>query len=308
MTRSFDNKLLKASIDLGTNTCLLLIAEVEAGRVTRVVGDYANIIRLGERVDQTGYLQPNAMKRALSCLSDYEVLLAGFGIPPGEVVCVATSQARNEKKKKKFFSQVIKEIGFQFKIISASDEAQYTFFGSLLPDMDSSRCAVVDLGGGSTEFAALAGVRSVDLGSVRFTERYLTSDPVTDEEFSSCLDKIDNELEGLKAWRNSLTDDIEMIAVAGTATTLASWHLAQKEFNAEEIEKVQLSRADFLKMVNELKYRSASERLAFLEIDEGRADVILAGAMIYWRIMEKLDFPVCRVSPRGLRYGVLMTI
>ncbi|MDR4499326.1 MAG: Ppx/GppA family phosphatase [Candidatus Scalindua sp.] len=305
---SFDNKLLKASIDLGTNTCLLLIAEVKAGQVTQVMRDYANVIRLGESVDQTGYLQSNAMKRALSCLSDYEVKLAEFGILPGEVVCVATSQARSARNSNEFFYQVMKEIGFRFKIISAADEAQFTFFGSLLPDMDSSRCAVVDLGGGSTEFAALAGGRSVDLGSVRFTERYLTSDPVTDEEFNSCLDKIDNELEGLKTWRNSLKDDIEMVAVAGTATTLASWHLAQKEFNADEIEKVQLSREDFLKMVNELKYRSVSERLELLKIEEGRADVILAGAMIYWRIMEKLDFPLCRISPRGLRYGVLMTI
>ncbi|GJQ57854.1 MAG: Ppx/GppA family phosphatase [Candidatus Scalindua sp. AMX11] len=299
---------MKASIDLGTNTCLLLIAEVEAGRVKNVKGDYAEIVRLGEKVDQTGQLQPAAMDRALSCLLSYKKRLAKVCILPGEVVCVATSQARNGRNSAEFFLKVLKETGFRFKTITALEEARFTFYGSLLTDMDSSRYLVVDLGGGSTEFVAVDGGRSLELGSVRFTERYLTSDPVTEAQFQRCIKEIDKKLEVLKPWRNTLPDDLEMIAVAGTATTLASWHLAQEEFNANEIEMEELAKGDFVTMVDILKSQTVSERLELLGIEEGRADVILAGAMIFWRIMEKLGFSSCRISPRGLRYGVFATI
>ncbi|MDR4506118.1 MAG: Ppx/GppA family phosphatase [Candidatus Scalindua sp.] len=299
---------MRASIDLGTNTCLLLIAEVEKGQVKRVIGDYAEIVRLGEKVDQTRRFQPNAMGRALTCLLRYKTILAEAGILPGDVVCVATSQARNARNSDDFFLKVLEETGFRFKIISAADEARFTFYGTLLTGMDSSRFVVVDLGGGSTEFVAVDSGRSLELGSVRFTERYLTSDPVTDEEFNRCIDKIDNKLEDLKGWRKTLSDDLEMIAVAGTATTLASWHLAQEEFNADEIEMAELTKGDFLNMVKVLKIHTVSERLELLGIEQGRADVILAGAMIFWRAMEKLGFSGCRISPRGLRYGVFVTI
>ncbi len=307
MANSFDNRCMKAAIDLGTNTCLLLIAEVEAGHVKRVVGDYAEIVRLGERVDQTKMLQPNAMDRTLSTLLRYKEIVSTVGILLTDVICVATSQARNAKNSDEFFLKVLKETGFRFKIISALDEARFTFYGSLPTDMDSSRYVVVDLGGGSTEFVAVESGRSLDLGSVRFTERYLTSDPVTEREFGRCITKIDKMLEDIMAWRNTLSEDLEMIAVAGTATTLASWHLAQKEFNAQEIEMAKLTKGDFHNMVNILKFHTVSERRELLGIEEGRADVILAGAMILWRAMERLDFSICRISPRGLRYGVFNT-
>ncbi|MCP5007748.1 MAG: Ppx/GppA family phosphatase [Planctomycetes bacterium] len=296
---------MKASIDLGTNTCLLLIAEIEAGQVKNVIADYAEIVRLGEKVDQTGMLQSNAMDRAISCLRGYKAILAEAGILPGDVVCVATSQARSAGNSHLFFSKVLRETGFRFKIISASDEARLTFYGSLLAGMDASRYVVVDIGGGSTEFVSVTGGKSLDLGSVRFTERYLTSDPVTDEECSDCITEIDKRLEDLSSWRNTLPDDLEMMAVAGTATTLASWHLAQKKFNADEIELAELKKGDFYLMVNVLRSYTVLGRFELLGIEKGRADVILAGAMILWRTMEKLGFSSSRISARGLRYGVL---
>ena len=100
---------MRASIDLGTNTCLLLIAEVEAGQVKNVIGDYAEIVRLGEKVDKTGQLQITAMDRALSCLFSYKIILAEVGILPGDVVCVATSQARNGRNSDEFFLKVLKK-------------------------------------------------------------------------------------------------------------------------------------------------------------------------------------------------------
>ena len=298
--------MLKASIDLGTNTCLMLMAEVESGYVKKMLGDYARIIRLGEGVDKTRYLQPDAMERTLTCLDEYRETISKAGIQPGDVICVATSQARDAENGGEFFARVEAELGFGFTVVSGEDEARLSFMGSLLQNMDASNYAVVDIGGGSTEIVTSKGGRSVDLGSVRFTERYMKSDPVIDDEFNICLNEIDNKLEGLVGWRGAIPSDMQMLAVAGTATTLASWHLKLSEFDAAEIEKVQLTSGNLLRMVKDLKRMSVAERRDQVGIDPKRADVLLAGAMIMWRIMEKLKFQTCNISSRGLRYGVLM--
>ena len=298
--------MLKASIDLGTNTCLMLIAEVESGYVKKVLGDYARIVRLGEGVDKTGYLQPGAVERTLTCLGEYKGTISAAGISPEDVICVATSQARDAENGRGFFAMVEAELGFGFRVISGKDEARLSFIGSLLPDMEVSNHAVVDIGGGSTEFVTVKDGRSVDLGSVRFTERYLKSDPITDEEFNICLNEVDGKLEELVDWRSAVPSNMQMLAVAGTATTLASWHLRLREFDAAEAEKVQLTNANLFQMVKDLKRMTVKERRDQTGIDPKRADVLLAGAMIMWRTMEKLKFQTCNISSRGLRYGVLI--
>ena len=298
--------MLKASIDLGTNTCLLLIAEVESRCVNKVLGDYARIIRLGEGVDKTRYLQPEAIERTLKCLDEYRKIISTAGILPGDVICVATSQARDAENGSEFFAMVEADLGFVFRVVSGKDEARLSFKGSLLPNMEASNHAVVDIGGGSTEFVTVKDGRSVDLGSVRFTERYLKSDPVTDEEFNICLNEVDGKLEELVDWRSAVPSNMQMLAVAGTATTLASWHLKLREFDAAGIEKVQLTNANLFQMVKELKRMTVKERRDQTGIDPKRADVLLAGAMIMWRTMERLKFQRCNISTRGLRYGVLM--
>jgi len=298
--------MLKASIDLGTNTCLMLIAEVESVYVKKVLGDYARIVRLGEGVDKTGSLQSDAVERTLTCLSEYKGTISVAGISPDDVICVATSQARDAENGTEFFARVEAELGFGFRVISGEDEARLSFTGSLLPNMEPSNHAVVDIGGGSTELVTVKDGRSVDLGSVRFTERYLKSDPVTDEEFNICLNEVDGKLEELVDWRSAISSSMQMLAVAGTATTLASWHLKLREFDAAEVEKVQLTNANLFQMVKDLKRMTVKERCDQTGIDPKRADVLLAGAMIMWRTMERLKFQRCNISTRGLRYGVLM--
>ncbi|MFQ5687028.1 MAG: hypothetical protein ACE5GV_10245 [Candidatus Scalindua sp.] len=300
--------MFRASIDLGTNTCLMLLAEVESGQIKKVLGDYARIIRLGEGVDQTRSLQSEAIERTFTCLAEYKEIISEAGILPGDVVCVATSHARDVSNGEDFFNKVEAECGFKFRVISGKDEARLSFIGSLLPGMDPSNYAVVDVGGGSTEFVTAKEDRSVNLGSVRFTERYLKSDPVNDEEYTICLDAIDNKLEKLMDWRNSIPAYMQMLAVAGTATTLASWHLRQDEFNAAEVERVQLSKEALQQMVKDLKSMTVAERREQVGIEPKRADVLLAGAMIMWRTMEKMSFQTCKISSRGLRYGVLMDL
>ena len=298
---------LRASIDLGTNTCLMLIArwDENARRVRQTVEDHFRIVRLGQGVDQNRTLHPDAMERTLKCLKDYAEAVKKHGIEPADVVCVATSQARDARNGADFFTQVEKETGFRFRVISGDQEAKLTFLGGLLPGMKRDETAVMDIGGGSTEFVTDKGGTSLDIGSVRFTERYLKSDPVTDAEFWACQCAIDEALDVLKDWRKTLPEDIQLLAVAGTATTVAAWFLELGKYDPSKIESTILTRGDLHRFVEELKWRTIEERRGLKGVERERADVMLAGAMIFWRAMEVLDFPEARVSARGLRYGAL---
>lgn len=301
---------VRASIDLGTNTCLLLVAEWDGkatGEPTRVIGDYSTVVRLGKGVDKNRMLDPQAMERTLTCLRGYAEKVRAAGADTRDTVCVATSQARDAKNGAEFFAKVEAETGFLFKVISGDDEARMSFIGALLPGMEPRKSAVIDIGGGSTELISSEGGKSVDVGSVRFTERYLKSDPVTDDEFWACQAAIDESLEELRSWRETLPANVQLVAVAGTATTLAAYYLGLSHFDADKINEVTVTRGDIHRMVEELKWRTVEERCQLAGMERERADVILAGALILWRAMELLNFRECRVSARGLRYGALLS-
>lgn len=302
--------MIRSSIDLGTNTCLLLIADCEAGpsgnKITRVVGDYSTIVRLGQGVDKARELHPEAIERTLKCLREYSQKVRAAGADPGDTRCIATSSARDSKNGAQFFAQVEKETGFRFRVISGDEEAQLTFLGGLLPGMEPKSSVVIDIGGGSTELISVSGGQSLDIGSVRFTERFLRSDPVTDDEFWACQDAIDQELSRMSGWRKKLAAPSCLVAVAGTATTLAAWHLGLPKFDASRIDQCILTRGDVHRMVEELKWRTVEERTLLPSLEKGRADVLLAGALILWRTLEVLEFPQCFISTRGIRYGALL--
>lgn len=297
---------VRASIDLGTNTCLLLIAECdEKGQVIRTLSDHSTVVRLGEGVDKARELQPPAIERTINCLKKYAEICKTSGVHPGNAICVGTSSSRDAKNGQFFYAEVERETGFRFHVLSGDDEAKYTFLGGLFAGMDPSRSAVIDIGGGSTEIITRSGGQSLDIGSVRYTERHLKSDPVTDNEFWACQGAIDHEVERMISWREKNPQLDTLVGVAGTITTLAAWHLELEAFDAPAIDHCILTRGDVHRMIEELKWRTNAERAKLPGMEKGREDVLLAGALILWRSMELLGFPEARVSTRGLRYGIL---
>lgn len=300
--------MIRASIDLGTNTCLLLIADYDAASksVSRVILDRSTMVRLGQGVDKTGSLHPDAIQRTTACLRGYASTCIQNGIKPSDVIAVATATARDAKNGREFFEKITKEFGFQFRTISGDEEAKYMFLGGLLPGMSPAESAVIDIGGGSTEFRSQKEGMSFQMGSVRFTERFLKSNPVTDAEFWACRAEIDEILKRALAWRKTLPSSAQLIGVAGTVVNLASIHLGLKEFDPATLNECELHRGDVHRIVEELKFRTIEERRTMPGLEAGREDVILAGALILWRAMETLDFPTVRISTRGLRYGVLV--
>lgn len=302
---------VRASIDLGTNTCLLLIAELPSGRPVREarpLEDHSTVVRLGEGVDASRALQPEPIERALRCLRGYAERVQARGIKPKDVCAVATAQARGATNGAEFFARVERETGFVFKVISGDQEARLAFEGGLLPGMDPASAAIIDIGGGSTEIVSEEGGKSIDMGSVRLSERFFarslreSDTPVTDAEFWACQEAIDALLD---AQAPAQVRGLSLVGVAGTVITIAQWQLGLAAFDAAKLDGLELTRGDVHRAVEEFKWRSAQERRAIAGMEPKRADVILAGTLILWRAMEKLGFASLRVSTRGLRYGAL---
>lgn len=303
----------RASIDLGTNTCLLLVQEISDSGET-ILHDESTIVRLGQGVAETKKLNPDAMARALSCLSGYAAKAKSLGVPAESILAVGTAQARDASNAKDFFIEVERSTGIRFRILTGDEEAKATFLGAALPAVHSDQMVVLDIGGGSTELVSLLGTslaiygESLAIGAVKLTERYLKSDPVTDEEYWQCEAAIDEALEKMLGWRTALPGRMSaepvLVAVAGTAVTLAMLQEGLSDYNPSQIERVTLTQGDAHRLVEELKWRTVEERKRMLGMEAKRADVILAGALIFWRTMEILDFKQARISTRGLRYGV----
>ncbi len=291
----------QSSIDLGTNTCLLLIKDGD-----RVFHDESNVVRLGQGVDQSGLLSADAMKRAMDCLVKYAATAVQWGIRPSEIVAVGTAQARNAKNAAEFFQKVQNETGIKFKTLTGDQEARATFMGAALPGMNPDKMVVMDIGGGSTEIVSLSGGKSLDIGAVKMTERYLKSDPVTDQEYWACEDAVNQALQEMKIWRSTLSGNVDFVTVAGTAVTLAMLQLGLSQYDASKIDGTVLTSGDVHRLVQELKLRTVEERKSMVGMEVKRADVLLAGAIIYRRVMEELGFSNATVSTRGLRYGVLV--
>jgi len=294
----------KAAIDLGTNTCLLLIE----GGDQKILTDQATVVRLGEGLDVQKIFSQAAMDRTLECLRRYLLILKKENILPHDVRCVATASARNSNNSKIFFEKIKNDLGLIFQTITGEQEAELTFLGALLPEMDSNSTLVLDIGGGSTEFVSSDGKISLNIGSVNLTERFLLSNPVTDKEFWSCQSFIDTEIDNVKIKLNKYLKGskiFHLCGVAGTVTALGAWFLRLDYFQAEKIEGLALTVGDVHRMLEELKWRTIDERKQLPSVEEKRADVLLAGTLILWRTMEKLGFSKIYISTRGLRYGVL---
>jgi exopolyphosphatase/guanosine-5'-triphosphate,3'-diphosphate pyrophosphatase len=294
-------KNIQSSIDLGTNTCLLLVKQGD-----QILHDESNVVRLGQGVDQSKLLHPEAMERTLNCLRHYATVVRSYGLDPSSILAVGTAQARDAGNAQEFFKAIEAELGIRFQVLSGDEEAKATFVGAALPGMSPENMVVMDIGGGSTEIVQMDGGKSLNIGAVRMTERFLKSDPVTDDEFWKCEAAIDDSLSEMKSLIQS--SGKEFVAVAGTSVTLAMLQLSADRFDRHQIDGFEISRGDAHRLVEELKWRTIAERKAMPGMEPKRADVILAGALIFWRAMEVLGFKKAVVSTRGLRYGVLKTV
>ncbi len=300
--------MLRAGIDIGTNTILLLIAEVETGRVARVLEDHVRVVRLGQGVDKNRAFHPDALVRARKCFAEYAEILKKY--PGITVIAAATSGSRDAGNSAEFFEEVRKSYGIPIKVISGEEEARVSFLGSVPEGKNPGEFAVLDIGGGSTEIVGQEenGTlfrHSFDLGCVRMTERFLKTDPVTPGELAELETYVKAEL-GKKEGVLRQAGKKKMIAVAGTATYLASSSLGLTKFDPERVHMTEVSREKIAELLKKFQPLTAKQRIGIGGMDPGRADVILGGAVILKEILASTDLKSVTVSVRGLRYGLVL--
>lgn len=299
---------LRAGIDIGTNTILLLIAEVGDGRL-EVIEDHVTVVRLGQGVDQNRAFHPDALERARACFANYQSILKKY--PGIEIRAVATSGSRDAKNSAAFFREVEEKYGIPVRVISGEEEALLSFRGAIAPESteDPSRLAVLDIGGGSSEIVGLEGDKlfrfSFDMGCVRLSERFLKHDPARPEEVAALRAFVAAEMTQQKNILEKVRGKT-LLGVAGTATYLASASLGLSRFDPARVDGHIVSREDVSRLLAEFLPLTSAQRLGLGGMDRGRADVIVAGALILEAILEECNLPSFRASVRGLRYGAVL--
>ncbi len=293
-----------ASIDIGTNTILLLIAEVEDGKI-RPLYEIETVVRLGEGLQKKGMLLQEAMDRAIQTLAQYLKRSQEMGVQ--EIFAAGTSALREAKNSEDFLKLAKGKLGLSIEVISGEEEAQLSFL-AVAKDLQEREkpVLVVDVGGGSTEFILGKGDRidewvSLPIGSVRFTEQFLRSDPVREEEWGKMERRIRELLAGVPRSRR----EASMVAVGGTATTLASVEQGLEDFIAEKIHHYVLGREALKNQLLLYRSKTIEERKKIPGLPPARADVILAGGAILYLAMEELQYPAVLISCHGVRYGLV---
>lgn len=298
-------------LDIGTNTILLLVADIADDGSIVTVRNEQTIVRLGEGVDRTRNLDAKAMERALSAIDTYLEICRNVKVD--HVIAGATSAVRDAGNREEFLDQARQRCGLDIKVLSGAEEAELTYRGAvssfLEGNVGQSRFAVLDIGGGSTEIISGTGstpdnIRTFDTGCVRLTERYLHHAPPSREDRKRAREDIRRHLENLPQAAAHGT----LIGVAGTLTTLAALDLQADRYDPDLVTGHRLTKARIDELCEWLAGMTIEEIRSQPQILPGRADILLAGVMILKEVMEQTGYAEIVASDRGLRYGLALSV
>lgn len=303
----FSPRYIKGIIDIGTNSCRLFLAQVFQGeeiKIEREISKDVEIVKLGEDVNKNGYLKKEVISRTVECLKRYKKKADSYGVK--ELVAFATSATRDSKNRDEFLNQV-KEIGIDIKCISGDREAQLNFLGNSI--VFEERILVLDIGGGSTEFTLgekgeIEFVKSINIGAVRGTERFFSTQNYTDDTIEKCREWVKDMISEVKFLKNK---NFTLVGVAGTATTQIS---VQKQMRVYDSSKVHMSEIRLEELRENLKLFlecSVEKRKHIVGLEEKRADVIIAGTIILITIMEELGVNKMIVSESDNLNGAMIS-
>ena len=276
-----------AAIDCGTNSIRLLIADIDGNNFREVVRDM-EIVRLGQGVDQTGQFHPDAIARTLAAVDKFAAEIAKRGVE--KIRFCATSATRDATNRHLFVDGVRERLGIEPEVISGNEEAALSFAGAI-QDLDPAEgpFLVVDIGGGSTEFvfgtSTVEASRSVNIGCVRMTERHFAHDPATPEQIELARTDIQAAIAQAAA-EVPITQAKTLVAVAGTATTVAAAALNLPEYDRYAIHLARISAAQVHDASTMFLTKNREERLTLGYMHPGRVDVIPAGALVLSEIIK----------------------
>ncbi len=276
-----------AAIDCGTNSIRLLIADIDGANFREVVRDM-EIVRLGQGVDQTGQFHPDAITRTLAAVDKFAAEIAKRGVE--KIRFCATSATRDATNRHLFVDGVRERLGIELEVITGDEEAALSFAGAI-KDLDPSNgpFLVVDIGGGSTEFvfgtSTVEAARSVNIGCVRMSERHFANDPATPEQIELARTDIKAAI-AIAAAVVPITKAKTLVAVAGTATTVAAAALGLTEYDRYTIHLSRISAAQVHDSSAMFLSKNREERVSLGYMHPGRVDVIGAGSLVLSEIMK----------------------
>ena len=312
-----------AAVDCGTNSLRLLLADVDPDRAELTdVARRMEIVRLGQGVDKTGRLAPEALARTIAVLRDYADIIAGSGAQA--VRMVATSATRDADNAAEFVRLVKEVLGVAPEVLTGAEEALLSFKGAtaeLAGRPGGGPFLVTDIGGGSTEFVlgpgGYGGFRgvvppshsaiSVNVGCVRMTERHLHGDPPAGREVAAAVADIDAALDTVAA-AIPVRQAGTLIGLAGSVTTVAAIAMDLPAYDAARIHHARVSAADVHAVTRGLLTQTRAARAAIGVMHPGRVDVIGGGALVLDRLMERFGFGEVLVSEHDILDGIAWSL
>lgn len=297
-----------AAIDCGTNSIRLLVADVDAASGSLIdIDRRMTIVRLGQGVDQTGVLAPDALDRTFAACDEYAAVISQLNAE--RVRFVATSATRDASNRAEFVAGVAARLGVEPEVVPGSEEAALSFTGAVrgLGAGVTTPRLVVDIGGGSTEFVRgddrPESARSVDVGCVRMTERHLRDDPPTSEQIDAARADIDAAIQ-VAAESVDLTGVGTLVGVAGSVTTVAAIYLGLTEYDPGAIHGSRVPAHDVRRISDDLLAMTRADRAAIPAMHPGRVDVIGAGALVLRRIVDHTGVSEVLVSETDILDGI----
>jgi exopolyphosphatase / guanosine-5'-triphosphate,3'-diphosphate pyrophosphatase len=288
-----------AAVDLGTNTTRLLVADIVDGTLDEVHRE-TRITRLGEGVDARRRLLPAPIARVRSVLSDYRRTLESLGTE--RTLLVATSAVRDAENGEAFLGEIEWSYGFATRLLSGDEEAAMTVRGVESRNERSPGTLILDIGGGSTELIVDGFHTSLELGSVRHTERYLHVDPPEPGELADCADSV-RALLAEHVPEDVRARVVDAIGVAGTLTTLAALDLGLAAYDRERVHGYRLTRNGAREQLERLASLPLSERREVPALEPERAPVIVAGAVILTETLDYFGLDAIVASERDILDG-----
>jgi len=302
-----------AGVDIGTNSTRLLVADVDgAGNDARLtpLDRRMRITRLGQGVDATRRLHPEAVERTVEVLREYRGALDDLGVD--RLRATATSAARDAANRDMFFGPATDVLGVTPELLTGDEEARLSFLGATSGLAEPAPYLVVDIGGGSTEFVvgetAPTGQISVDIGCVRLTEQLLHSDPPAPEELSEAVTIVREHLADVDRELPAAREAATLIGLAGTVTTVAAIELGLPEYDADKIHHFRLTKEAAEDVFRTLATEPAAERRHNPGLEPGRVDVIVGGAVVLVTILRVLGFDEMLVSEADILDGLVRSL
>jgi exopolyphosphatase / guanosine-5'-triphosphate,3'-diphosphate pyrophosphatase len=298
-----------ASIDVGTNTLLLLIADVNGDEIFPIHNEQV-IARLGKGIDSSGLIRKEAFDKVADALLNFKARAQSFNVE--KIVAVGTSALRDAKNKIDFLKFIEGKTGIKIKVISGAEEARLTYLGAVSGlGVKNSKISVIDIGGGSTEIITGVGYEvkkfaSLNIGTVRLTEKFLKHSPPLDEEINEVRNFLNEQFE--KIDKEFDFSGSRLVGVAATVTTIASYDLKLEKYDGEKVNGHKMTFETISKIYETFKGLSVEEIRKIPQVSSGREDVIFAGILILFEFMRKFNFTEITASDRGLRYGVIFDL